>query len=112
MYYGAFVSLRHFPAVPGIVTGYKSGERPDNYYSGSYGTYVAPLIPASTILVLEINGGYAQFDVYKQLKELTNNKRFTKNFIRQLEQKLEGETFMVDNNFALKDFEEILQKHL
>lgn len=112
MYLGEFVSLDHFGTHTKVKTCYMKREFPPYFYDMGCGTFPQFIKAPSTILTLDINGNYVPFQVYKILKEVSNNHPFTPSFINELNKKMDGQEFNITHSFVILDLRKIFMEKL
>jgi len=110
MFYGDFIAIDHFGTRSKIKTCYKKQSFPPYFYDMACGTFTQFITAPSTIMTLDINGNYVPFQVYKLLKEITNNQPFTASFIQELNSRLDGQKFLITQSYKILDLREIFLK--
>lgn len=98
------IDIEHFKSEASVVRGikerdFKKFSQNHKVYAGSNGSYVTAGVPAFTNVKLkDENGEHFTINAIDELKDITDNRRFTEKFISQLNTKLSGKTFEVEKN--------------
>ncbi len=101
------ISIKHTSGEPSLHQGIKKQDlkkfsKNHHIIGGSNGSYITLSQAVTNLSIRNQNGNISNIDIYRDLKELTDNRKFTKKFINELNQNLSGMTFEVKAGDDLK----------
>jgi len=105
------IEIEHEKSEATVIQGVKEKDfakfkRNNRIFAGGCGSYVTDGIPASTYVTIQPEKGKSfKIDAIDDLKQITNNRRFTQKFISNLNKDLGGKSFNVEDN---EDFKQCL----